>query len=155
MSALIRFGHVFLVQTFPYSRLFEYVWPACVCFRGFLNCLIHIHSQQVLAETPEEKSRHSARLQWCRRRVERWHQVASLRKPWESPFHPQQKLRNYIIDIYFIYRLSILKDFEAPFERYIIQIHTAQKNAYFISRQRLNAIDLNYCSSTATLLTST
>ena len=31
----------------------------------------------------------------------------------------------YIYFIYIIYRLSILKDFEPPFERYIIQIHTA------------------------------
>lgn len=114
--------------------VFEYVWPACVCFRGFLNCLIHIHSQQVSAETPEEKT---AILPGCNDAADVWrdgirspHCKLMLGKAWESPFHP---MANYIIDIYFfyiyfiyfIYRLSILKDFEPPFERYIIQIHTA------------------------------
>ena len=125
MSALIRFGHVFLVQTFPYSSMYDQLVYVFEVSSIVLYTFIRNKFRQKLRKKKPPFCQVAMMPQTCGEMASgRLAAMLMLGKPWESPFRP---LPNYIIDIYFIYiyRLSILKDFEPPFERYIIQIHTA------------------------------
>ena len=150
MSALIRFGHVFLVQTFPYSSMYDQLVYVFEVSSIFLYTFIRKKFRQklrnkkppfcqvaMMPQTCGEMASGRLTASWC------WGKHGKARSiPWQTTsliyfiyiyiiyiiyiYYILYILYIlYIYFIYIIYRLSILKDFEPPFERYIIQIHTA------------------------------